>query len=78
MTGANSSSAKFFINALAELPVDVAEELVPQVREVALNNQKTPSYIRFLTKAKAYSQILQVRPSRRVVKEAERERKRWI
>lgn len=60
MSGSTSSStAAFFINALAETPETVAEYLVPRIRQVLEEGKPQDSYIRFLTKPKAYSQIIQ-------------------
>eukprot|EP00891_Asterochloris_glomerata_P006421 jgi/Astpho2/6421/Aster-08104 len=57
MSGADSKAAKFFINCLAEQPETVAQELVPRIRQVPQQGSSS-SYIRFLTKGKAYTQIL--------------------
>lgn len=62
LTGGDTSTAKFFINCLAETPESVAKFLVPRVRQVA-SQQTSPgsaksTYIKFLTKPKAYGQIL--------------------
>ncbi|XP_072955863.1 chlorophyll(ide) b reductase NOL, chloroplastic isoform X1 [Typha angustifolia] len=57
MSGANTKQAKFFINILAEPPDVVAEYLVPCVRSVPSSQSMKPTYIRFLTGLKAYSQI---------------------
>ena len=62
MAGANTPTAKFFINCLAEPAEEVAQFLVPRVRRVpqeskALGGGISPQYIRFLTPVKAYSQI---------------------
>ncbi|KAJ0967882.1 hypothetical protein J5N97_024799 [Dioscorea zingiberensis] len=57
MSGANTKQAKFFINILAEPPDVVAEYLVPSIRSVPSNQSMKPTYIRFLTGLKAYSQI---------------------
>ncbi|CAI5955372.1 unnamed protein product, partial [Closterium sp. NIES-65] len=51
--------AKFFINALAEPAEEVAQFLVPRVREVPASGASTSTYIKFLTKPKAFSQIFQ-------------------
>ncbi|GJP50522.1 hypothetical protein CLOM_g9682 [Closterium sp. NIES-68] len=59
MAGANTPQAKFFINALAEPAEEVAQFLVPRVREVPASGANTSTYIRFLTKPKAFSQIFQ-------------------
>lgn len=63
MAGADTPVAKFFINCLAERPETVAQELVPQIRAVpaagkGLLGDVPGQYIRFLTKPKAYGQIL--------------------
>ncbi|XP_030965890.1 chlorophyll(ide) b reductase NOL, chloroplastic isoform X2 [Quercus lobata] len=50
-------SAKFFINVLAEPAEVVAKYLVPNIRSVPANGSMKPTYIRFLTGIKAYSQI---------------------
>ena len=66
MSGADTPTAKFFINCLAEEADYVARLVVPQVRRVPLEaaNIRTgrmqPAYIRALTPIKAYSQILKV------------------
>ncbi|KAH7690061.1 Short-chain dehydrogenase/reductase SDR protein [Dioscorea alata] len=57
MSGANTKQAKFFINILAEPPDVVAENLVPSIRSVPSRQSMRPTYIRFLTGLKAYSQI---------------------
>ncbi|GMG99511.1 hypothetical protein Nepgr_001351 [Nepenthes gracilis] len=57
MTGATTKQAKFFINVLAEPAEVVAEYLVPNIRAIAANGSTKPTYIRFLTGLKAYSQI---------------------
>lgn len=57
MSGANTKQAKFFINVLAEPPEVVAQYLVPKVRSIAGSGSTKPTYIRFLTGMKAYSQI---------------------
>eukprot|EP00879_Flechtneria_rotunda_P023845 GHRR01025253.1.p1 GENE.GHRR01025253.1~~GHRR01025253.1.p1 ORF type:complete len:268 (+),score=73.44 GHRR01025253.1:721-1524(+) len=63
MSGANTPTAKFFINCLAEEPEEVAAYLVPRIREVpakssTLGGGIASQYIQFLTKPKAYSQII--------------------
>ncbi|KAG1670952.1 hypothetical protein FOA52_011387 [Chlamydomonas sp. UWO 241] len=64
MTGADTPMSKFFINCLAETAEEVAATIVPQVRRVpiesvsSLNGGITSSYVQYLTKQKAYSQIL--------------------
>lgn len=58
MSGSDTPQAKFFINVLAERPETVAEFLVPRVRALSENGSTKPTYIRFLTGFKAYSQIL--------------------
>ncbi|XP_065621873.1 chlorophyll(ide) b reductase NOL, chloroplastic isoform X3 [Quercus suber] len=50
-------SAKFFINVLAEPAEVVAKSLVPNIRSVPASGSMKPTYIRFLTGIKAYSQI---------------------
>ncbi|KAL7126298.1 hypothetical protein ABFS83_14G176700 [Erythranthe nasuta] len=57
MSGANTKQAKFFINVLAEPAEVVAEYLVPNIRSIPTNRSGRPTYIRFLTGLKAYSQI---------------------
>ena len=65
MAGADNRASKFFINCLAETPETVAEALVPRIRAVP-GAQRTSflaaigsgEYIRFLTKSKAYGNIL--------------------
>ncbi|PKU64606.1 chlorophyll(ide) b reductase NOL, chloroplastic isoform X1 [Dendrobium catenatum] len=57
MSGATTKQAKFFINILAEPPEVVAEYLVRSVRSVPTSGNQKPTYIRFLTGLKAYSQI---------------------
>ncbi|XP_031125931.1 chlorophyll(ide) b reductase NOL, chloroplastic [Ipomoea triloba] len=57
MSGANTKQAKFFINILAEPPDVVAEYLVPNIRSIPTSGSTKPTYIRFLTGLKAYSQI---------------------
>ena len=62
--GADTKTARFFINCLAEEPATVAEFLVPRIRRVPQESRTlgggiaSGSYIRFLTKSKAYGQIL--------------------
>ncbi|KAI5073565.1 hypothetical protein GOP47_0011578 [Adiantum capillus-veneris] len=58
MSGSDTPQAKFFINVLAEPADMVAEFLVPRVRALLENGMTKPTYIRFLTGFKAYSQIL--------------------
>jgi len=66
MSGADNRVSKFFINCLAENPETVADYLVPRIRGVPGSFRSSPlaallaggQYIRFLTKPKAYSQIL--------------------
>ncbi|KAK9819695.1 hypothetical protein WJX72_001307 [[Myrmecia] bisecta] len=62
MSGTDTSTAKFFVNCLAESPETVAEYLVPRVRRVPAESRSlggiSSQYIRYLTKAKAYTQIL--------------------
>ncbi|KAM7512421.1 hypothetical protein LguiB_011296 [Lonicera macranthoides] len=57
MSGANTKQAKFFINVLAEPAEVVAKHLVPSIRAIPANASTKPTYIRFLTGIKAYSQI---------------------
>lgn len=58
MSGSDTPQAKFFINVLAEPADTVAEFLVPRVRGLSKNGSTKPTYIRFLTGFKAYSQII--------------------
>ncbi|KAF5197104.1 Chlorophyll(ide) b reductase NOL protein [Thalictrum thalictroides] len=60
MSGATTKQAKFFINVLAEPAEVVAEYLVPNIRSIPSNGSTKPTYIRFLTGLKAYSQIFSV------------------
>ncbi|EEF47945.1 short-chain dehydrogenase, putative [Ricinus communis] len=60
MSGATTKQAKFFINVLAEPAEVVAAYLVPNIRSVPANGSMRPTYIRFLTGIKAYSQIFSV------------------
>ncbi|GMN59199.1 hypothetical protein TIFTF001_028291 [Ficus carica] len=57
MSGATTKQAKFFINVLAEPAEVVAEYLVPNIRSIMANGSMKPTYIRFLTGLKAYTQI---------------------
>ncbi|KAK9825848.1 hypothetical protein WJX81_003619 [Elliptochloris bilobata] len=63
LSGSDTPAARFFINCLAETPETVAEYLVPRVRAVPRDSRtlgggiSQGSYIRYLTKGKAYSQI---------------------
>ncbi|KAL7605138.1 chlorophyll(ide) b reductase NOL, chloroplastic [Lactuca sativa] len=57
MSGANTKQAKFFINVLAEPADEVAKYLVPNIRSIPMSGSTRPTYIRFLTGLKAYSQI---------------------
>ncbi|KAL0413306.1 UNVERIFIED_CONTAM: Chlorophyll(ide) b reductase NOL, chloroplastic [Sesamum radiatum] len=57
MSGANTKQAKFFINVLAEPAEVVAQYLIPNIRAIPTNGSGRPTYIRFLTGLKAYSQI---------------------
>nr|XP_048327005.1 chlorophyll(ide) b reductase NOL, chloroplastic isoform X6 [Ziziphus jujuba var. spinosa] len=57
MSGATTKQAKFFINVLAEPAEVVAEYLVPNIRSILANGSMKPTYIRFLTGLKAYTQI---------------------
>uniref|UniRef100_A0A6N2LNY7 Chlorophyll(Ide) b reductase n=1 Tax=Salix viminalis TaxID=40686 RepID=A0A6N2LNY7_SALVM len=61
MSGATTNQAKFFINVLAEPAEVVAEYLVPNIRSIPANGSTKPTYIRFLTGVKAYSQIFSVK-----------------
>ncbi|OMP08436.1 Short-chain dehydrogenase/reductase SDR [Corchorus olitorius] len=61
MSGATTKQAKFFINVLAEPAEVVAEYLVPNIRSIPGNGSWKPTYIRFLTGLKAYSQIFSVK-----------------
>ncbi|KAL0289637.1 UNVERIFIED_CONTAM: Chlorophyll(ide) b reductase NOL, chloroplastic [Sesamum angustifolium] len=61
MSGANTKQAKFFINVLAEPAEVVAQYLVPNIRAIPTNGSGRPTYIRFLTGLKAYSQIFSVK-----------------
>ncbi len=62
--GADTATAKFFINCLADPPEEVAAYLVPRIRRVPLDSRTLAgaigqgSYIKYLTKSKAYGQIL--------------------
>jgi chlorophyll(ide) b reductase len=63
MSGADTPTAKFFINCLADEPADVARFLVPRVRRVpqdsvTLAGGVGATYIQYLTKPKAYGRIL--------------------
>lgn len=63
MSGADTPVAKFFINCLAEEPGHVAQYLVPRVRRVpqesaTLTGGISSQYIQYLTKPKAYGQII--------------------
>ncbi|KAG2423632.1 hypothetical protein HXX76_015149 [Chlamydomonas incerta] len=63
MAGANTPTAKFFINCLAEPATDVAAFLVPRIRAVPataaspLTGALQPVYIRFLTQGKALQRV---------------------
>ncbi|KAL3516265.1 hypothetical protein ACH5RR_023167 [Cinchona calisaya] len=57
MSGADTKQAKFFINILAEPAEVVAQYLVPNIRSVPISGSTKPTYIRYLTGWKAYSQI---------------------
>ncbi|KAF9599200.1 hypothetical protein IFM89_035659 [Coptis chinensis] len=57
MSGATTKQAKFFINVLAEPADVVAEYLIPNIRSILSNGSTKPTYLRFLTGLKAYSQI---------------------
>ncbi|GAB4813022.1 hypothetical protein N2152v2_000068 [Parachlorella kessleri] len=62
--GADNKIAKFFINCLAERPDTVAKFLVPRIRRVPVSTRAPlggvgqSAYIRYLTKPKAYKQII--------------------
>ena len=60
-TGGDTPTSKFFINCLADPAEKVADELVPQVRRIAQEQQAPGSgksqYVRYLTKVKAYGLI---------------------
>jgi chlorophyll(ide) b reductase len=62
--GADTPTAKFFINCLAEPPEEVAAFLVPRIQRVPLDARTLGgmvaqgTYIKYLTKGKAYGQIL--------------------
>ncbi|CAL5222870.1 g5296 [Coccomyxa viridis] len=64
MAGADTPTAKFFINCLAEPPEEVARYLVPRIRKVPQEMRSIGggigqgTYIKYLTKTKAYSQII--------------------
>ncbi|CAM6084390.1 unnamed protein product [Calypogeia fissa] len=58
MSGSDTRQAKFFINVLAEPADEVASYLVPRIRAVPGDKNKSSKYIRFLTGFKAYTQIL--------------------
>lgn len=63
-SGADTKAAKFFINCLAEEAAVVADALVPRIRKVPQDSKGSgggvggSTYIKFLTKPKAYSQII--------------------
>ena len=63
-TGADTKAAKFFINCLAEEAHVVADALVPRIRKVPQESKGFgggvggSTYIKYLTKQKAYAQIL--------------------
>ncbi|KAJ4720508.1 putative Chlorophyll(Ide) B reductase [Melia azedarach] len=57
MSGATTKQAKFFINVLAEPAEVVADYLVPKIRSIPANGSTKPTYLRFLTGLRAYSQI---------------------
>lgn len=62
--GADTKAAKFFINCLAEEAHVVADALVPRIRKIPYESKGSggggggSTYIRYLTKQKAYTQIL--------------------
>lgn len=53
----NDTKSLQFFNYLAEEPDTVAEDLVPRIRSVVLDNRKTNQYIKFLTLPRAFLQI---------------------
>ncbi|RVX06188.1 Chlorophyll(ide) b reductase NOL, chloroplastic [Vitis vinifera] len=63
MSGATTKQVEcqVFINVLAEPAEVVAEYLVPNIRSIPVNGSTKPTYIRFLTGLKAYSQIFSVK-----------------
>uniref|UniRef100_A0A2P2LN72 Chlorophyllide b reductase NOLic isoform X2 n=1 Tax=Rhizophora mucronata TaxID=61149 RepID=A0A2P2LN72_RHIMU len=61
MSGATTKQAKFFINVLAEPAEVVAKFLVPNIRSIPAKGSMKPTYVRFLTGMKAYSQIFSVK-----------------
>ncbi|KAF3434343.1 hypothetical protein FNV43_RR25446 [Rhamnella rubrinervis] len=61
MSGATTKQAKFFINVLAEPAEVVTEYLVPNIRSIIANGTMKPTYIRFLTGLKAYTQIFSLK-----------------
>ena len=57
--GADTKAAKFFINCLAEEAHVVADSLVPRIRKVPHESKGGGgTYIKYLTKQKAYTQII--------------------
>lgn len=62
--GADTKAAKFFINCLAEEAHVVADSLVPRIRKVPQESKGSgggvggSTYIKYLTKQKAYTQII--------------------
>ena len=60
--GADTKAAKFFINCLAEEAHVVADTLVPRIRKVPQESKGggggPSTYIKYLTKQKAYTQII--------------------
>ncbi len=74
--GADTEVAKFFINCLAEEPDTVAKYLVPKIRQVPTDSKTFGGGgkaldIRYLTKPKAYGQIIM-----RLV--AQQRKNRWV
>ena len=57
---ADTKAAKFFINCLAEEANVVADALVPRIRKVPQDAKGGGggTYIKYLTKQKAYTQII--------------------
>lgn len=59
--GADTKAAKFFINCLAEEAHVVADTLVPRIRKIPHESKGSgggSTYIKYLTKQKAYTQII--------------------
>ena len=62
MSGADTPTAKFFINCLAETPEVVADFLVPRIRGVPMQTSfgdkvSSGTNIKFLTPSKAFGNI---------------------